>query len=172
MSVNKSGQVSLLRLCDCRDPKVASFDISTAKVVLIEKHLKLDNHLRKMAAASKDVIEALKEVDLNTKKDHPEMACAYCSKPNPTKRCSKRHGKCMKKMFCDKSCETADHRPKKTESSSEATPETEDEQTAKMKEEQEKAEKAKKKKAKKAAMAAKKQGDGQFWWNNSVYASW
>ena len=35
-----------------------------------------------------------------------------------------------------------------------------------------KAEKAKKKKAKKLANKEKTKGDGAFWWNNSVYASW
>ena len=29
-----------------------------------------------------------------------EPTCSYCSKPNPTKRCTKRHPKCLKKMFC------------------------------------------------------------------------
>ena len=35
-----------------------------------------------------------------------------------------------------------------------------------------KAEKSKLKKARKNAKKGKSQSDGQFWWNNSVYASW
>ena len=31
--------------------------------------------------------------------------CEHCHKPNPTKRCSKRHPKCMKFMFCNEVCE-------------------------------------------------------------------
>jgi len=43
-----------------------------------------------------------------------EVTCAYCKKPSPSKRCSKRHPKCLKKMFCNESCETLSHKKKET----------------------------------------------------------
>jgi len=42
-----------------------------------------------------------------------EIVCAFCKKPNPTKRCSKRHPKCLKKMFCNETCEALAHEDKK-----------------------------------------------------------
>merc|ERR1712096_50226 len=38
--------------------------------------------------------------------------CSNCRRPNPRKKCSKRHTKCSKKLFCDKVCETAAHQKK------------------------------------------------------------
>jgi len=42
-----------------------------------------------------------------------EIVCAFCKKPNPTKRCSKRHPKCLKKLFCSETCEALAHEDKK-----------------------------------------------------------
>jgi len=42
-----------------------------------------------------------------------EIACAFCKKPNPIKRCSKRHPKCLKKLFCSETCEALAHEDKK-----------------------------------------------------------
>jgi hypothetical protein len=73
---------------------------------------------------SESLSSALKEVDLNSKKisnkeeedveakketsstSSDPTACSSCSLANATKRCSKRHAKCLKKLFCDKVCET------------------------------------------------------------------
>ena len=121
------------------------------------------------------VCEALKEVSLN---EGPSTNCAFCSKEKATKRCSKRHAKCLKKLFCDKICETSGHRVKKPdpppseEAENAEEPSQENAEALAKRQEQEKVMKAKKKKAKKAANAAKKGSDGQFWWNNSVFASW
>jgi len=45
--------------------------------------------------------------------------CAYCKKANPSKRCSKRHPKCLKKMFCNESCEISGHKKKEEPTASE-----------------------------------------------------
>jgi len=59
----------------------------------------------------------LGEINLNTEKSSTEVVeeivCAFCKKPNPTKRCSKRHPKCLKKMFCNETCEALAHEDKK-----------------------------------------------------------
>ena len=60
---------------------------------------------------------ALKKVDLNasdaaavaaatTETTSDPTACSLCKKSKATKRCSKRHAKCLKKIFCDSVCET------------------------------------------------------------------
>ena len=41
-------------------------------------------------------------------------ACALCKKPDPKKRCSKRHPKCLTKMFCNETCESLAHEAKKS----------------------------------------------------------
>ena len=41
-----------------------------------------------------------------------EVVCAFCKKPSPTKRCAKRHPKCLKKLFCNESCEITAHKKK------------------------------------------------------------
>ena len=41
-----------------------------------------------------------------------ENSCGFCKKSDPTKRCSKRHPKCLKKMFCNETCEIAAHKKK------------------------------------------------------------
>ena len=38
--------------------------------------------------------------------------CAHCKRSNPTKRCAKRHAKCITKLFCDSTCESAAHKKK------------------------------------------------------------
>jgi len=92
--------------------------------------------------------EALATVDEN-KDSAEQVGCAHCKKAGPSKRCSKRHPKCLKKMFCNETCEALAHAdPKKAA--------------------------AKKAEAGKAA-AAKKAGNvknwkntdsGQFWWHD------
>eukprot|EP00090_Calanus_glacialis_P000565 TRINITY_DN1034_c0_g1_i1.p1 TRINITY_DN1034_c0_g1~~TRINITY_DN1034_c0_g1_i1.p1 ORF type:complete len:130 (+),score=62.66 TRINITY_DN1034_c0_g1_i1:91-480(+) len=44
------------------------------------------------------------EKDMNT--------CNFCKKDGPTKRCSKRHPKCIKKLFCNTTCEEQAHKKK------------------------------------------------------------
>lgn len=119
---------------------------------------------------------ALKSIDLNSEEGQKstEHCCGYCGKKNPTKRCSKRHTRCMTKMFCDKTCETSGHKKVTTlpdpDTVSENKEEGLDDQVAKDMAAAAKIEKAKKKKAKKQSKGQKP--DGEFWWNNSVYASW
>jgi len=62
-----------------------------------------------------DVKEVLGEIGDNGGENatEVEMGCSYCKKPNPAKRCSKRHPKCLKKMFCNETCESLAHEDKK-----------------------------------------------------------
>ena len=41
-----------------------------------------------------------------------DEGCAHCKRSNPTKRCAKRHAKCLTKLFCDSACELASHKKK------------------------------------------------------------
>ena len=105
----------------------------------------------------------------------------FCQKPNPnpTKKCSKSHSRCKGILFCDKSCELNSHKKQKEEENAKKESECQEEESENIDDtlnkemtEAAKAEKAKKKKAKKLANKEKTKGDGAFWWNNSVYASW
>merc|ERR1712037_763994 len=62
-----------------------------------------------------EVKEVLGEIDDNKGENaaEVEIVCSFCKKPNPTKRCSKRHPKCLKKMFCSETCEALAHEDKK-----------------------------------------------------------
>ena len=105
--------------------------------------------------------------------------CELCRAENPIKKCSKSHSRCKGKLFCNKNCEFGFHKrekeAKEEEAKTEDAPSKENEEEIRRKEELDavaKAEKAKLKKAKKIANKDKSKGDGAFWWNNSVYASW
>ena len=104
--------------------------------------------------------------------------CGFCQEPNPAKKCSKSHSRCKGILFCNKNCEISSHKKQKEDEedqkklSQEELEEIENVSLSKQVSDAAKAEKAKKKKAKKAANKEKKSGDGAFWWNNSVYASW
>ena len=58
----------------------------------------------------------LKEVDENQPPAPVEVGpvCAFCKKSEPSKRCSKRHQKCLAKMFCNETCESLAHDDKKS----------------------------------------------------------
>ena len=43
-----------------------------------------------------------------------ENSCGFCKKADAGKRCSKRHPKCLKKLFCNETCEAAAHKKKVT----------------------------------------------------------
>ena len=120
------------------------------------------------------VSEALKEVDLNKEKEDGDPTCDFCKKPNPTKRCSKRHARCLKKMFCDKVCETSGHLKEKKKGSEEeekkaVEDEDEGDKSASSSEAGKAAAKAKKKKARKAALASKREKGSE--WINCASAS-
>ena len=78
-----------------------------------------------------------------------EKLCAFCNKSGPTKRCSKRHPKCLPKMFCNDSCEAFAH---------------EDKKAALVKKEKAKVAAAKKKGMKNKDW--KNTDSGQFWWHD------
>merc|ERR1712170_301510 len=96
---------------------------------------------------------------------------------NPTKKCSKSHSRGKRLFFCDKNCEL-NHHKKEKEAEKEAQAKNVKENSenldvlTKEMSEAAKIEKAKKKKARKQAIKGKKENEGNFWWNNSVYASW
>ena len=82
-------------------------------------------------------IENNKENDANeVQEENGKPACAFCKKAEPTKRCSKRHPKCLKKIFCDEACENLAHKKK------------DDDKKKDMKEVDKKKEESKKKKSK------------------------
>ena len=58
-----------------------------------------------------EVSNALKSIDLNSTEN---AGCAFCQKPNPSKKCSKSHSRCKGKLFCDKNCEMSSHKEEKT----------------------------------------------------------
>ena len=108
------------------------------------------------------------------------VLCKFCEKAsNPTKKCSKSHSRCKGLLFCDKNCEL-NHHKKEKEAEKEAQAKNVEENSenvendvlTKEMSEAAKIEKAKKKKARKQAIKGKKENEGNFWWNNSVYASW
>ena len=76
--------------------------------------------------------------------------CAFCKKTGPSKRCSKRHQKCLAKMFCNETCESLAH---------------EDKKAALVKKEANKAVAAKKKASQKVKNW-KNTDSGQFWWHD------
>ena len=53
----------------------------------------------------------LGEKDVNTE-ESAEVSCGFCKKLGPAKRCGKRHPKCLKKLFCNETCEAAAHKKK------------------------------------------------------------
>ena len=91
--------------------------------------------------------KVLGEISDNTATD--EKLCAFCKKPGPIKRCSKRHPKCLTKMFCNDTCEALAH---------------EDKKAALVKKQASKAAAAKKKGMKNSDW--KNTDSGQFWWHD------
>merc|ERR1719322_1498879 len=133
----------------------------------------VDTALRKVDLNAKDAAAvaaaATSETNKETTANSDPTACSFCKKSKATKRCSKRHAKCLKKIFCDSVCETQAHKKKVEAPNKEDSPPKDDEKLEKENGDDEKAAKAKKKKARKAANAGKKSNDGSFWWNNAVY---
>ena len=41
-----------------------------------------------------------------------ERVCSHCKKTKPSKRCAKRHMKCLQKIFCNETCEMLSHKKK------------------------------------------------------------
>jgi hypothetical protein len=58
----------------------------------------------------KEALVVLKAEDSNTPTAEP--VCAHCKKVKPSKRCAKRHPKCLKKLFCNDTCEMLAHKKK------------------------------------------------------------
>jgi len=113
----------------------------------------------------------------DSKGEIKEGGCEFCHKENPKKRCSKRHPKCLKFMFCDEVCEKRSHQKKKAASAAapppqEPTSEVNDEnqpaatdEAAAKAEAAELAAKAKKKAAKKAKKKQGQSNSNEFEWH-------
>ena len=113
---------------------------------------------KKKAATEEKKVEGEKIEDKenleNDENEKPEEGpvCAHCKKSDPKKRCSKRHPKCLKKMFCNETCESLAH---------------EDRKTAVAKKEANKVAAAKKKAQAGTKVKNWKNTDsGQFWWHD------
>lgn len=97
------------------------------------------------------------------------VTCAHCKRSNPTKRCTKRHAKCLPKLFCDLVCEKAAHQKKTIvdlKENDENIEETDKISIAKKSEAAKAAQKKKKaeKKAKQKPNKGTTRCSGEFWW--------
>ena len=94
------------------------------------------------------------------------IGCAHCKRSNPSKRCAKRHAKCITKLFCDSVCEKAAHQKKNAENLQEIDENLEATKPAGKSKELTPAEKKKKadKKAKKKPNQGTTRCSGEFWW--------
>ena len=117
-----------------------------------KKKRKAKKKSKVVAAEEKSEASVLQEIE----KNQPETeetegpVCAFCKKTGPAKRCSKRHQKCLVKMFCNETCESLAH---------------EDKKAALVKKEANKAVAAKKKASQKVKNW-KNTDSGQFWWHD------
>merc|ERR1711997_157528 len=125
---------------DIKDTEKNDSEEATKKVTQPEK-------VNKEVTEPEESPNALKEQDQD-ENTAAEVTCAFCKKASPTKRCSKRHPKCLKKMFCNEACETQSHKKKESAAVKPAST------TAKVA--------AKKKKAKKE----NRSDFGAMWWLN------
>ena len=57
-------------------------------------------------------VEKTKDDDAENEENKEEVGCAFCKKSGPAKRCAKRHPKCIKKLFCNETCENLAHKKK------------------------------------------------------------
>merc|ERR1711915_945685 len=82
-----------------------------------------DTEKAEVKSSSDDVSNDLKNLKVteDTENHDPKedqenaeaVVCAYCKKASgPTKRCGKRHPKCIKKLFCNETCENLSHKKK------------------------------------------------------------
>merc|ERR1712039_756349 len=95
----------------------------------------VDTALRKVDLNAKDAAAvaaaaAASDTTKETTASDP-TACSFCKKSKATKRCSKRHAKCLKKIFCDSVCETQAHKKKVEAMIKEDTPPKDDEKLEK-----------------------------------------
>ena len=130
-----------------------SIDQNVEEKVVETKSQKKKKNKKKAAEEKKgEVVEESKaevaEDKENVENDLP--VCAHCKKSDPKKRCSKRHPKCLKKMFCNETCESLAH---------------EDRKAAVVKKEAAKVANAKKKAGTKVKNW-KNTDSGQFWWHD------
>ena len=126
----------------------------TAQVEAKKKNKKKKKKDNTTKAADEDPAPAEPEKETNVVNEvsgntSDEKVCTFCKKTGPTKRCSKRHPKCLPKMFCNDTCESLAH---------------EDKKAALVKKEASKVAAAKKKGMKNKDW--KNKDSGQFWWHD------
>ena len=83
-------------------------NLSTASNDVEQKDLKVNTDVKTVDTVNEE------EVDDDESKENVANTCNFCKKEGPTKRCSKRHPKCLKKLFCNSSCEEQAHKKKTT----------------------------------------------------------
>ena len=66
------------------------------------------------------------------------LVCSHCKKANPSKRCAKRHMKCLQKIFCNETCEMLSHKKKEDPNADNSKTETAKKVDAKKKKTKEK----------------------------------
>ena len=100
---------------------MANQDEKVAAVIEDLEKLETDDKKEdvKKVSEEKAAVEAGKENEKpgNEEGDDEEEkenmnTCNFCKKDGPTKRCSKRHPKCIKKLFCNTTCEEQAHKKK------------------------------------------------------------
>ena len=101
---------------------MANQDEKVAAVIEDLEKLETDDKKKedvKEVSEEKAAVEAGKENEKpgNEEGDDEEEkenmnTCNFCKKDGPTKRCSKRHPKCIKKLFCNTTCEEQAHKKK------------------------------------------------------------
>ena len=106
-----------------QDEKVAAVTDDLNKLVTDDKKTEESSVNKKDVIKEKSPVNAKADKE-NEKPENKESddgdeeekdnlnACGYCKKDAPTKRCSKRHPKCIKKMFCNQTCEDQAHKKK------------------------------------------------------------
>eukprot|EP00092_Neocalanus_flemingeri_P020436 GFUD01022139.1.p2 GENE.GFUD01022139.1~~GFUD01022139.1.p2 ORF type:complete len:199 (+),score=84.09 GFUD01022139.1:45-641(+) len=94
-------------------PAAAEESNTTAAKKKNKKKKKKDKPTEAETAPEKESTEEPKVLGEISGNATEEKLCAFCKKAGPIKRCSKRHAKCLPKLFCNETCEALAHEDKK-----------------------------------------------------------
>ena len=78
--------------------------------ILLGEDLPQESVGSQLAKVEKECAGVLAARDGNSQE--VEMVCSHCKKTKPSKRCAKRHMKCLQKIFCNETCEMLSHKKK------------------------------------------------------------
>merc|ERR1712062_191054 len=78
--------------------------------VLLGEDLPQESGGSQLAKVEKECAGVLAAKDGNSLE--VERQCSHCKKSKPSKRCTKRHMKCLQKIFCNDTCEMLSHKKK------------------------------------------------------------